>query len=77
MIQKLTFDEVKKFSSAPGVKVIAVENFLLTVHHNTSVMFAKQNLVMDAKLYKWNSATVDAIKKGIEYVEQKSYTEVV
>lgn len=45
-------------------KKIAVENFLGTLGDLTTHE-AIANLNMDAKLYKWNAATVKAILDGI------------
>lgn len=54
------------------VKKIAVENFLASLSSNPNKAVALLNLGMDAKQYKWNAATVNAIKKGIyEYYSGK------
>jgi len=61
---------IEELATAPGVNTIAVENFLGTVRlgriggserHDDALA----NLTMDAKLYKWNDATVWAIRKGL------------
>jgi hypothetical protein len=49
-----------KFKAA---KRIAVENFVLSAGDNH--MHNHMNLSMDAKMYKWNGATVSAIKKAL------------
>jgi len=36
-MRELTMEEIEKLATRPGVKKIAVENFLMTVHHNTAV----------------------------------------
>lgn len=46
-----------------GCKRIAVENFLMSV--GKSRVEALMNLEMDAASYRWNAATVNAIRKGI------------
>jgi len=73
-MRELTIEEIKKLAARPGVKKVAVENFLMTVHHNTAVHTALYNLAMDAKLYGWNRATVNAILAGIKLAQtEKSY----
>jgi len=73
-MRELTIEEIKKLAARPGVKKVAVENFLMTVHHNTAVHAALYNLAMDAKLYGWNRATVNAILAGIKLAQtEKSY----
>jgi len=73
-MRELTMEEIEKLATRPGVKKIAVENFLMTVHHNTAVHTALYNLAMDAKLYRWNRATVNAIRAGIKLAQtEKSY----
>jgi len=64
-LRELKVEEIKKFSSRKGVKKIAVENFLLSVHNNVTKSVALDNLFYDAKIYKWNAATVKAILDGI------------
>ena len=61
----LTNDKIIELAKKPGVKQIAVENFLITVDHNIDKMSAELNLEMDAKSYGWNQATISAIKEGI------------
>ena len=65
MLRKLTSEEIEEFASRRGVRRIAVENFLMTVTNNPTLEIAMLNLVMDASLYKWNSATLNAIRAGI------------
>ncbi len=50
----------------PTARKNAVENFLMSVGNNKSKMEALVNLNADKGLYKWNDATVSAIKEGIE-----------
>jgi len=33
-MRELTMEEIEKLATRPGVKKIAVENFLMTVHHS-------------------------------------------
>lgn len=48
-----------------GAKKPAVENFLLSLDPKVSQDFHRRNLSMDARLYGWGRATVDAIAAGI------------
>jgi len=64
-LRELKIEEIKRFSSRKGVKKTAVENFLLSVHNNITKSVALDNLFYDAKIYKWNAATVRAILDGI------------
>ena len=47
------------------VKLIAVENFLGSLQGMTAYE-ATMNCDYDAKMYRWNAATVKAIKAGIK-----------
>ena len=60
----LTTDKIEKLASRKGVKKVAVENFLGTLWDSTS-WSAFANLDADARSYKWNAATVKAIRDGI------------
>lgn len=62
-MRRLTSEEITKLASRVGVKKIAVENFLMSMGENHSD--ARSNLSVDARSYKWNSATVKAIRAGI------------
>lgn len=54
-----------------AIKQIAVDNFLGSLG-GVSERDAIDNLNMDAKMYKWNAATVSAIRKGIrEHFKRK------
>ena len=64
-LRPLTLKEIKNFASRPFVRSIAVENFLMTVHHNQTAGIAFLNLVRDAKVYKWDEGTINAIVDGI------------
>lgn len=65
-MRKLTIPEIEKLASRKGVRRIAVENFLMSVTANPNAYIARLNLNYDARLYKWNSATVRAIRSGIK-----------
>lgn len=67
-VRNLTNEEIAQFASGAGVKKIAVENFLSTMGENRYV--AQQNMALDARLYKWNAATKNAIMKGIKYASK-------
>lgn len=55
-----------------SVKKIAVENFLGSLDKSMTVWQHLANLSMDAMLYRWNGATVRAIRKGIQQAYKKS-----
>ena len=60
---QLSSTQIEKYASLEGVKRIAVENFLMSLSGNA--IADSMNLGQDAGLYKWNTKTVNAIKKGI------------
>jgi len=62
-MRTLTPQEIEHFASRPGVKRIAVENFLMSMGTDTTNAF--NNLALDSKLYKWNVATFEAIEASI------------
>ena len=65
-LRELTAKEVEEIVAArPKAKRLAVENFLITVHHNKDAATALANLERDAKLYNWDFPTVEAICLGI------------
>lgn len=64
-LKPLSLEQIKNFASRPGVREIAVGNFLGTVHNCITPDNAFLNLIKDAKLYRWNDATVNAIVDGI------------
>lgn len=66
-MRKLTLQEIEQFASRPGVKRIAVENFLLSMGNNRKDNIA--NLFLDAGLYKWRKETIQAITDGIHLAE--------
>ena len=61
---KLTTEQIEKLASANNVKRIAVENYLSSLTGN--YMNDNINLDTDARLYKWNTPTINAIRKGIK-----------
>lgn len=62
-MRKLTEIEIISLASRKGVKKIAVENFLCSMGVAPGV--AKDNLRLDAALYKWDNKTQKAIRDGI------------
>ena len=70
-MRELTNTEVETLANRPGVRRIAVQNFLLTVTANPDSYCAHANLAMDTRLYRWNAATVRAIQAGIELSERE------
>jgi len=67
-MRTLTLQEIKLLASRPGIKRMAVENFLMSM--GTNNLITKANLELDAKLYKWNSATIRAIRAGIKLASE-------
>lgn len=59
----LTGDEIDTLANRTGVKKTAVQNYLSSMGDDP--MAADINLKQDAKSYKWNAATVKAIRDGI------------
>lgn len=57
-------ERIEALASQPGVKRLAVENFLCTIDGLTRDE-ALANLEQDTKAYKWNAATGRAIRLGI------------
>ena len=64
-LRPLKPEEIKEFAARPGVRQVAVENFLMTAHHNQEITIAFMNLLRDAHLYKWNIETINAIIDGL------------
>ena len=63
MMRQLIIPEINKLASHKNVRKIAVENFLMSMGDNP--LAASINMGYDADLYKWNNATIQAIKAGI------------
>jgi hypothetical protein len=66
MARQLMTNEINALASGKGVRQIAVENFLSTINTELALWQHMANLDMDARLYKWNGATVRAITKGLK-----------
>ena len=62
-MRDLTQNEIEGLASRPGVRRIAVENFLGTM--GESRRDAEGNLSLDGRSYQWNAATMQAIRDGI------------
>jgi len=60
----LTQERIIELSKRRGVKEIAVQNFLLSLDCSDALA-AYANLQLDARLYRWNAATVKAIEQGL------------
>lgn len=65
MMKKLTVEEIRQFAERPNVKKIDAENFLMKMNIGNGIPIIMENLVADAKSYKWNNETVEAILDGI------------
>jgi hypothetical protein len=61
----ITQERIEQLASRKGVRRIAVENFLASLGSSPSKQAALMNLGEDARMYKWNAATVSAIRTGI------------
>lgn len=65
-LRELTAKEIEEIvASRPKARRLAVESFLMTVHHCESMMVALANLEQDARLYGWDFPTIEAICLGI------------
>lgn len=63
-LRKLTTEEIETLMARQGVRQIALVNFLFFMD-GYSRSDALDNLSTDAILYKWNAATLKAIRDGI------------
>lgn len=62
----LTWDRINELAtSSPKINKIAVENFLGTLKQTKRLDHALMNLDADARGYKWNLSTKNAIRIGI------------
>jgi predicted nuclease of restriction endonuclease-like (RecB) superfamily len=61
----LTNAEIKLFENDEADKD-AIQNFLGTLPSHTSLVDDYRNLKIDARLYGWNVATIEAIADGID-----------
>jgi hypothetical protein len=68
-LRELTKEEIEKLATRPNVRKIAVENFLMSMGNDERT--AMLNLSYDAGLYKWNVATVKAIRDGIQLAKKE------
>ena len=77
-MRQLLKSEIEKLASRKGVKRIAVENFLMTMHHGGIIEpLVRCNLDMDARAYRWNAATVKAISDGLKLAREGGHTSFV
>lgn len=73
MAQSLTPEQLETFASRKNVNRTAVENFLASLNLEERLPYgargnADVNLTNDARAYKWNSATVKAIRDGLRLI---------
>jgi hypothetical protein len=63
----LTPSQIQELANRQGVRRIAVENSLSTLGHEGAAgkRGALRNLSQDARDYRWNAATQNAIRRGI------------
>ncbi len=67
-MRRMTSNEIEKFANRPGVRKIAVENFLMSMGDN--IYNAIGNVYLDAKSYEWNKETIRAILEGIWFASR-------
>jgi len=67
-LRELTKKEIEELATRPNVRKVAVENFLMSM--GTDERTAMLNLSYDSGLYKWNIATVKAIRDGIQLAKK-------
>lgn len=67
-MRSLKESEIEKLASRKNVKKMAVENFLMSMGDNSGAAY--ENLRADARSYKWNTATQNAISAGIKLASQ-------
>ena len=65
MPRRLEIYEIQMLVLRPNVRRTAVKNFLISMPLTLSVEKQLKNLAMDARLYKWDKATIEAIADGI------------
>lgn len=61
---KISAEKIEELASRPGVRRIAVENFLSTLGDMTYEE-ARANLDLDRRSYGWNDETYGAIWTGL------------
>jgi hypothetical protein len=59
-----TVENLKQFSDRPNVDQAVVEKFLMSISVG-NIPATIERLVYDAKAYKWNNETIEAILDGI------------
>jgi len=64
-VRMLTPERIEELARQKGVRKIAVENFLMSLDLALPMSVQLANLALDARLYGWNSATIEAIRQGI------------
>lgn len=64
-MDRIPKEKIEKLANRTNVKETPVWNFLGTAHHCGSIANALMNLEMDARLYRWNRETVQAIRDGL------------
>lgn len=62
---KLTSERINELAAKRGVRAIAVRNFLGSLPSDAKRSDALANLEEDGRSYRWNSATIAAIRQGI------------
>ena len=62
--KQMDLETIERFAGRTGVKRMAVENFLMSLHP-CNIENAQENLIVDVRLYSWNAKTRDAILAGI------------
>jgi hypothetical protein len=67
----LTRNEIQMMASRPGVKRVAIVNFLGTLEGLTYEA-ALWNLDLDTRLYRWDYPTRQAIRDGIKLYFEKT-----
>ena len=53
------------------VNTRALENFLSSLDHRDPISMHYKNIALDAVMYKWNKATVDAMSAAVEKIYSK------
>lgn len=68
----LTYGRLAELASGPGVRRIAVENFLGSISGSGMAEWEHLvNLAADARVYGWNAATVKAIRVGLALIYRR------
>ena len=58
--------DIEKFASHPGVRRVAVENFLGTMPLEIGMVANQLNCAKDSVVYRWNGPIISAILDGIQ-----------